>query len=243
MATALDLITDSLVKARTHAPGEAVGSDKSSAALRELNRMLGAWSNENLLLHQETEETLTLVVDQASYTIGESGSSQDFDTVRPLEILDGTFVRESGGNLDYPLTGKTLEEYRDIRNKSTGSIPWWITYNPTYPNGTLYLFWTPTSAFELHLLSLKELTALATLTTTVSLPPGYEDAIIYNLALRLASDYGKTPRKDVIALATLGIKNIKKRNTRRLPPTQLEVGGFVNKGAGSLGDITTGPFI
>lgn len=240
MTTALNLITDALITARVYSPGESLPTSEANAVLRNLNRMLGTWANQNWIIFKQTEETLTLVVDQASYTIGETGTP-DFNTVRPQEILEGTFVRESGGTLDYPLTVKTLEEYRLIRHKSISSIPWWIAYNPTFPNGTLYLFWTPGEIYELHLVSLKELGSFAKLATTVTLPPGYEDAIVYNLALRIGPDFGKTVRNDVVAFAANALKAITNRNTRRLPPVQLEVGGFMNR-RGSR-NFTTGPFV
>jgi len=151
-------------------------------------------------------------------------------------------VRVPGGSTDYPLTVKTLEEYRLRRNKSTATIPWWIAYNPTFPNGTFYLFWKPDVAYELHLVSLKELGSFSALNTTVTLPPGYEDAIVWNLALRLGPSYGKSIRPDVAAFAAEALRAIRTRNTRRLPPARLEVGGFTNRRRGS-GNITSGPFI
>ena len=227
MTTALDLITDAATKARIYSPGESMPSYHSAGMFRELNRMLGSWANETFLIYGQTEETLNLTANKSSYTIG-NDAAYDFNTIRPQEILEGSFIRETSGNTDYPLKIKSLKEYRDIADKSTESIPYQIAYNSTYPYGTIYLFWSPSSAYELHLLSLKEITAFATLTTTVSLPPGYEDAIIYNLALRIGPDYGKTIRPDIVALAENGIKLLKRRNIKRLPPTRLEVGAFVN---------------
>ena len=227
MTTVLEIIEDAAETARVWAPGESMSNTQAQSLFRELNRMFGSWANENLLIYSQIEETLTLVVSQVSYTIGES-ATYDFNTVRPQEILDGTFVRTSGGTDDYPLTVKTLQEYRLIGDKSTSATPWWITYNPTYPSGTLYLWWSPEVAYELHLLSLKELGSFATLATDISLPPGYEDAIMYNLAIRVGIKYGKALRQDTVAFATKGMNVLKRRNIRRLPPTQLEIGSFTN---------------
>ena len=226
MTTVLDIIKDSAETARVWFPGESMGTDKAKSIFRELNRMIGSWANESFLIYGQTEETLTLVAGQASYTIGATG---DFATTRPQEILAGTFVRKSGGTQDFPLDVKSLEEYRLIGIKSTSSIPKWITYNSTFPNGTLYLWWSPESAYELHLLSLKELGSFTTLAEVLSLPPGYEDAIMYNLAIRIGPKYGKALRQDVVALAMKAISVIKNRASQRLPPTQLEVGSFTNR--------------
>ncbi|KKL11993.1 hypothetical protein LCGC14_2540210 [marine sediment metagenome] len=239
MATALNLITDAFEEARVYSPGESIPNAKSAAALRKLNRMLESWSNENFLLHFQTEETLTLTAGQASYTIGTSGSP-DFNTVRPLEILKGTFIRRTS-TLDEPLAVKSFEEYRLRRDKASGSVPWWISYNPTYPNGQLVLWWSPDSAYALHLLSLKALTNFSDLTTTVSLPPGYESAIVYNLGLELGPVYGKKIRPDLVALAARAVRVLKNRNAQRIPPKQLEVGSFTRR-HGRSNNINSGPF-
>lgn len=236
MTTVLELIKDAAETARVYAPGESMGDDKAQSIFRELNRMIGSWANENFLIYSQTEENFDLSADTASYTIG---SGATLDTVRPQEILEGTFLRKPNGTHDYPLTVKTLEEYRLIRYKSNKSIPWWISYNPTYPTGTLYLWWTPEVAYELHLLSLKELGSFSTLAEDISLPPGYEDAIMYNLAIRIGPKYGKKLRQDIVALASQGIKVLKRRAAKRMPPAQLEVGSFTNRG---YYDINTGPF-
>ncbi len=236
MTTVLDIIRDAAETSRVIAPGESFPNDEAQSVFRELNRMLGSWANENLLTYAETEETFTLTVNKPNYTIGPTGN---FPTTRPQEVLEGSFVRDAGGNNDYPLIVKTLQEYHTIWDKSTGSIPWWITYNPTYPNGTLYLWWAPETAYELHLLSLKELGSFANLTTTISLPPGYEDAIMYNLSLRIGAKYGKTIREDIVALAQKGVTVLKRRNSRRLPPAELEVGSFTRR---SVYNINTGLF-
>lgn len=240
MTTTLTLITDAMAKARVYSPGESLPSHMSASALRELNRMLETWANSSLLIPHQTEETLTLTANKANYTIG-SSASYDFNTVRPMEILEGSFLRDTGGTTDYPLAVKALKEYRDITNKSASSIPWSVSYSPTYPYGTIYFWWTPGATYGFHLLSLKPLTAL-TLAATVSLQPGYEDAIVYNLALRIGPDYGKTIRPDVAEFARDALASIRRQNAKRLPPTRLEVGGFVNN-RGTHGDIVTGPYV
>ena len=240
MTTAGDLIDDAAVKARIISPYDTWPNPNKAAALREMNRMLDSYANDNLIIYEQTEESFALTASQGSYTIGVSGSP-DFNTVRPQEILEGTYVRV--GSIDYPLRIKSMREYRKLATKSTASTPpRWLSYNPTYPNGTIYLWYEPNSTDSIYLISLKELGTFASLTTTVTLPPGYEDLLVYELALRLNPDYGKTVREDVAAFYRDLKNNIKIRNAARLnEPTELEIADLF--GGGTYNDnIDIGPW-
>lgn len=240
MATALDLIKSAARKARILAPGVSWPTANANEALDELNRMLGSWSNENLLIAEETEEELTLITDQASYTIGTSGTP-DFNSARPLEILEGTFIRS--GNVDYPLAVRPFSVYEKISDKSTSGIPYLIALNPTYPNATLYLHYAPSDTYSLFLLSLKELTTYISTGTTVSLSQADQDAIVWNLALRLGTDYGKKIREDVVAFARKTKDAIKLRNSKRFQkPAELDtlkIMGSCGKSGSEI--MATGP--
>jgi hypothetical protein len=58
------------------------------------------------------------------------------------------------------------------------------------------------------------------LDTEIELPPGYEDAIIYNLSVRLAPEYGKPMRADLVGLAMDSKANVKRSN---MTPQIMEV--------------------
>lgn len=240
MTTPLDLIKDAMETARVYAPGESLSDFNARGALREMNRMFGTWSNQSLLLYQYVEDTLTLVIDQASYSIGAS-ADYDFNTARPLKILKGSFIRVS--DTDYPLWIEPIEKYREIGSKSDTGRPRTLSYNPTYPYGTIYLWYTPSAADELHLLSEKPLSSIANadIDETLSLPPGYEDAIVYNLALRLGPKYGKSVRPDVVKFAQDALDSIEIVNSTKLPKVDLEVARFTNV-RGSARTIEEGPF-
>jgi hypothetical protein len=53
-------------------------------------------------------------------------------------------------------------------------------------------------------------------TATVSLPPGYWEALVFNLAVRIAEEYQFDMRQTTIALAESSLKKIKRLNQRTL---------------------------
>lgn len=241
MTTVNELILDAALEARIRDAGsDAWEASRSNHALRILNRMLGSWANDDFLIYGETAEDFTLTASQEEYSIGKDGTP-DLDTVRPQKILTGSFVSNAASDIDYPLAVKTFQEYNLIRLKDTGGRPRWIAYNPTYPNGTLKIWYSPDTNWTLHLVSLKEITAFESIDTTVSLPPGYEDLIVQSMGARLSVSYGKAIRPDLILLAKEAFDGIVRRNAAsRVSPAVTDAGAMF--GGYSYVDIHSGPF-
>jgi len=185
-ATAQELINRAFRLTGILADGETLQASQSEDARIVLNYILESWSIEKLMTFQKTEGSHTLVATTASYTIG---SGATIDTTRPTRIISA-FIRDSS-NVDYSLRVVNKGEFDRIFQKTNKSdIPSTLFYNPGYPNGTITLYPTPNTANTLHFTSELQFTAFSTLATSASLPPGYEYALIYALAIRLSYEYG-----------------------------------------------------
>ena len=184
-----------------------------------LNDMIEEWAGESLLIYEQTEESFSLTVDKTSYTIGTGG---DFDTTRPEEILGGAFIRDSS-NYDHPVAVISIGQYRAINDKAMSGRPFQLAYNPTYSLGTIYVFYAPNDTEALHLRMLKKFNTFAGLATELSLPPGYNNALIFNLAVNLAPDYGKKVSNILAHLASRSKAKLKRKNVQRVTPAKLEV--------------------
>jgi hypothetical protein len=136
---------------------------------------------------------------QIAYTI-----PGDLKMIRPTRVNSAfTRITSSGtSSLDYTMTSITTDQYASIGLKTLPG-PWakYFAYNETFPLGTLYLYPNPQSAGELHLWTDDLLQTFASLTTQVSLPPGYVRALKLNLAVELAPEYGKTISPVLAAMA------------------------------------------
>lgn len=107
---------------------------------------------------------------------------------RPLRINSG-FVRVS--SLDYPVFPLNIEQYELIGLKTlNGPWPKYIYYQPSSPVGNITCWPVPASG-EMHLFAETVLQGFVTLSDTVTLPQGYNRAIITNLAEILLPEYGK----------------------------------------------------
>lgn len=198
----------------------AVDTDLTASELRDglesLNRMIDAWALEELMLYQVTRETFPLAASQLSYSVGLGG---DFDTVRPTKIV-GAYLTISTGAIpvDYPMQVIGYDDYNDIRLKTLQTnFPSYCYYEPAFPLANLYVY--PVCAVNnesITLTSWKPLAMIADPTATVSLPPGYWEALVFNLAVRIAEEYQFDMRPTTIALAESSLKKIKRLNQRTL---------------------------
>ena len=202
--TAETLIKSALRTIGVLASGETPSDDEYADALEALKFMLRHWSAKNIRIYYTKQDSLVLT-GAASYTIGSGG---DCNTVRPASIR-GAYIGVSGG-ISSPVTMIDEAEYRYISLKALPGPMSYLWYSPEYPLGKLYPW--PVGSGTLYLDSLKPLTEPSAITSDVTFPPEYDDAIKWNLALRLAPEFGKEPSKMLIAFAVSGLADIESRN-------------------------------
>lgn len=200
--TARTLITKAMQKVGILVKGEVPAADETSDALDALNFILSSWSNDSTLIVSRVVESFTLTGGTASYLIG---SGQTFSTVRPISIVDA-YIRQSAG-VDLPMDVISDEQYANIAYKAALGIPYWLNYTNAYPYGTINLYPVPSASYSLFIVSEKPITTL-TLDAALSMPAGWERAIIYNLAVDLCPDYGQQPSQDLLQLASSSRKLI-----------------------------------
>lgn len=204
MTTARTIIRKSLQKIGVLFKTEEPSADEANDALFSLNAMVSSWSNKSMLIYARVRETFTLQAGVGTYTIGPGGT---FNTIRPIEIIS---AYSSSGTIDYPIELISDEEYANIGYKSL-QAPWpeFMNYSNGYPLGTFYFVNIPSGNFPFTLYSEKELSQFSTLDADVELPPGWEQALIYNLAIMLAPEYGQQIDQTLVAIAKDALTSIK----------------------------------
>jgi len=207
MATVNTIVVSALRLCRQRDTTNATRLDEAREAL---NNMLKGW--EEILHHSVVKEYFTLTAGTGVYTIGEDG---DFDTIRPMGIVSA-YIEDSGG-IDYEVSVIAKEDYDAINNKSEVSRPDKLFYNPTNPLGTIYFNYLPESAETFYLTSFKEFTEYAALEDTILEPVEYEKAMIYNLAVDLAPEYGIQLQQTVIEQSIVLKNAIMNRNSSTVP--------------------------
>lgn len=232
--TVLDLIKSSLKLIGVYGAGETPSNDDAQDAFDVLNMMIGSWNNDGLMMYQILDETFSLISGTRTYTIG---ASQALNTTRPTKI-DSAYIRDSS-NQDYGVEIIMSDEYNSVYDKiDTRGRPQKLYYNAAYPSGTIYLYPVPDAAYTLGLSQWKQLTAFTGLTQTISLPPGYEMALRYNLAIEMAPEFRATITPEIQNGAMTHKAAIQRLNNR----TPYMVSDFQMSSVGEY-DITSDRFL
>ena len=226
MATAQNIIDAAFRKIGMLDPKSA----DRTGALENLNNMISSWGLE-FLNHYVSRETLTIGTTKATYTLGSGG---DLDTTRPIRLIDAV-LRDSDG-YDYDLKVIAAGDYNDIRYKSNSLRPTEIYFLPEYPLAKVVFDCVPDAAYSVVLDLEQNFTEFAALTTTVSLPNEFKEALVYNLAIALAEDKGINVRSTVLDTALRTKELIGRLNSVNRPVKE----AIIDLTRSSAFDITIG---
>ena len=206
MTTAVELITDALGELGVTDAGQTISANDSALGLRVLNRLFQRWSNMRLLQPVLDELSVTMT-GAASYVLGPGGSPV---RARPIKVLHATYV--DVGGLEHPVEiVPTQEQWDAIPNKAdTGSYPDRIWYAAELTDGIVYTY-PKCSSGTLKLDVLTNMQALD-MAEVLTLPDGYESAIVATLADDLATHYGMQTPADVRRRASGAVRALKRTN-------------------------------
>ena len=207
MANARSICTAALRKLGSLSLGETPEEAVLDDCLPALNAMLESWSLEALNAYYWKQETHTLDGSQ-TYTIGSGG---DIDTTRPTSIVSAYVTYQ--GQYDWPVEViRDRERFDSIVDKSIIGQPYALYYQPSLPLGVISLWLVGNADYVLTITSQTQLESFSTLDATVELPPGYERAFIYNLAIEIAPEEEQDPSAAVVKVAIESKANIKRIN-------------------------------
>lgn len=193
------LLTDSLGKIRAARAGDVIGADDAALALRAFNALLDALNVKGQAIYNHAFATFTLTANHQPHTIGVTANTPDFTvtTGRPSRIVRANLILPN--NIRSPLRVLDDDGWNEIRAGAaagqaitiTSSVPQFLYYDTSWPNGGIYLYPVPTAAYGLELLT-ETLLASVTDTDTLDLPFGYQLWLTLKLAQYLASDFGQS---------------------------------------------------
>ena len=197
--------------------GQAPSTQQTTDAFNILNMMLQTWNADRYLVYALQDVALTSTGAQ-SYTIG---AGQSFNIARPTSI-EGAYLRQypAGAGGSFPVDFKvsmltSYEDYAKISVKNLSSLSRYCFYDAAYPVGNVYFWPIPMATeYEMHLLVKTPLVAFTGLTEVMSLPPAYSEAVLYNLAVRLARYFQLPSDPDVIGLAKAALNTLRNSNAQ-----------------------------
>ena len=182
--TALDLIRRSMYLINALAAGEYPDDQDANDGLLTLNEMLSDLSTQTLAVYGTDNDEFVVTPGKFEYTYGLTG---DFNVQRPVWVDDAYCIR---GGVTTPVDLISIEEYNRIAVKSV-SQPLieravWIN---SFPLSKFIMWPIPSEAVTFGISTRRVLTEVASLQTLISLPPGYDKMLRFNLAADLWPEY------------------------------------------------------
>lgn len=227
------------------ASGEALPADQLKDGLEALNDMVDSWNTETLVIWVLARNTFTLTAGTNPHQIGPGVAPPGLDAPRPNRIEQGQawLTGVTLGNIERELKVLTREQWAAEYLPDNSGIPCSLYYEPLFPTGNIWFDVKPDAAYTLVLYLEQMMSQVFSdgTTTELVLPPGYKDAIVHNLAIRLAPEYGRGAPVEVINSAVEGKASLKRLNMR---PLYLNVDPELSAGryGVSLADFQAGRF-
>lgn len=244
MTMLVELLTDAYIKNGILAAGEILDPTLADYGMRESNRQLDQWNIQanfvwttSILTFPLTALPTILEPDKTWYTIGPSGA--DFTAPRPTRIERANLLLESSS----PASRVPLTIYNDMQ-WSDQTVPALGTTIPTSiyddygdPNSRLYVWPYPTvTQNQLELFVWNQISRFAATTDTFQMPPGYEDAFVLTMAVRLTQGI-REPAASLVKAASLARANVQSLNSQSpkmgttdsgMPGRHRSLGNFYN---------------
>ena len=180
------LIEAALRKISAFESGEPVDPDSVQDASDALNAMIKHWQASGIHIWRMAEGTITLVVGQASYTLGTDPAD------KPLKIISARSHNIASG-IDLPLEEMDRVEYQEMPNKAAQGNVNAFFYDRragTTATGIIYLWQTPASTDEeIRYTYARPIEDFNAAGNDADFPQEWTQAIIWNLADQLADDY------------------------------------------------------
>ena len=208
--TVLDLLKQARQSNGTLGDGVTMSAEEAQSDMLALNIMLAEWSASGYGVYYDKQEVFTLTANKASYTFGTGATSGNFNSSRPTELRDQSFIRLD--DVDYSVRLIGADEYSQISSKDTTSLPDTIYFDPTYPLATVFLYPSPDQAYSLYITSAKTIDTFMSIYEVISLPQEYASAIKWNLSVELAPSYNVQVNQVLTTRARQSLKVVKNLN-------------------------------
>lgn len=196
---ALNIINSALRVLGVLRSGDSVANDTAlqTDCLEALNLMIKNWQNYGLeLWARETYTFSNLVAYQSTYRMTDSA----YANVVPERIVQAYVTPQA--NVDVEVSVISMPEYWQLSNKQATGQPNQVAYNFQATYGDVYVWPVPTTNnYAFTIVYHKPYDDFDSVTDTPDLPQRWFEPLKWNLAMRLAPEFGKTVSSEIMTLA------------------------------------------
>lgn len=230
--TAGDVVTSALLELGVYGIDEPLSAEDKAFGLQKLQRLIDSINAQRELIFGISFQTFNLIASHGPHTIGPAG---DFAvTPRPVDVASCSFILNSAtaNPVDLPVRMRDKDWWSANPLKSLqSSIVTDCYYNSGAPNGELNFFPISNVIAPVRLELWSSIANPVAYTTALTMPQGYSDLLVYNLAVALAPAFNANPSPLLIGLAQRALATVEANNNE--PPRIVTTDGM--PGAGGSG--------
>ncbi len=194
MPTVRSILTDALTEVGVIGQGETPDAATAQTALRYFQRQIDAWQADRLTLSVQAQTPVTWPSSTSTRTVGPGGQ---INIQRPVWINQINYVVPGSSPAVETIMGPMdADSYAGLSIKGLQSgLPTLYFYQTSMDTllGTLFIWAQPTQSLTLNLYIPQAVGVPTTLDDILLGPPGYQEAFVYQLALRLCNPFAVTP--------------------------------------------------
>lgn len=211
MATALSIITDALVEIGAYSPGATPSAAHQALGLLRFQNQLNAWQADALTLNLQTPNAFTLTSGTSEFTIGPTG---DLAVTRPVFVEGVNYlIPGTTPDTEVPLAPMDNDQFLALSQKTlASSLPQMFHLNATMPNATMFIWPQVMQNVVLAIYLYAGIDVPAALNSSVTGPQGYQEAFMYQLALRLCGPMSRPMPDGLPEMATAAFARMKRPN-------------------------------
>ncbi len=232
--SALDIITAALYEIEIYAGNESPNAPDSDWVLQKLQRIIDRFNARKPMIFNMNFTLFTLPAGSNPFTIG-PGATFDVNQ-RPVSIPSIGLILAGTPGVELPMNSRDDDWWANNRIKGlTSTFPTDYYYSPGWDVqsdgsqwGQIYFWPEPTASHQIRIQSRQVLGEYLAVTDDFTMPPGYWDLIVYELAITIAPSFGKSgspaiplliaSRKE--ALKAIQVNNISSPRLASDAPTQ-----------------------
>jgi hypothetical protein len=241
--TVIDLVTRAMARIGSARAGDVVAPDDMQLGFDRLNDMIDSWALERLMIPFTSRTTFPIVSGTQNYTVGSGGTVNIARPPLPNDLVVKFQDTSTSPSTEYSLSKLTDAAWQAIPQKGlTSTLPTAYYYSNTYASGFGTLsFWMVPTATTLQgvVYAPTALSEYALPTDTVTVPQGYRLALIDNLAILLAPDFGQPVSPELLKSARASKDLVRVSN---LPMMDLSVDPALTYGQVRYSILTDGTF-
>lgn len=192
-STVQAIITDALAEIGAIGVNETPTAADLAIGLTRFQNQVDAWQAERLTLSFQSETSISWPSSTSTQTIGPSGGN--ITAQRPVWINQMNYVVPgTSPAVEVAMAPLTQDQYAAVTIKALASgLPQQYFYQTSLTSvlGTIFLWPQPNQNLTIKLYADVGVTVPTALSDTMYGPPGYAEAFMYQLAIRLLTPFGR----------------------------------------------------